>query len=129
MNHSTIDSAIVAPTPSISANSAAEAAAILFIDPNVVASACAAVGPTWRIESATITRQSGRDFASSSAANNFSTFLPASPSFLVKKADFINFSSLSEKRSDSSSITPSAKRATAASYPKTSISSAAREPM
>ena len=56
-NHSRTAAAIVGPTPSVSASSASSASRIAVIEPNRVASARAAVGPTWRIESATTTRQ------------------------------------------------------------------------
>ena len=91
-NHSTIDSAIVAPTPSISASSAADAFEIFSIDPKELAKACAAVGPTCRIESATSVLHNGSFFADSSAANNLSIFAPGVPSFLVKKSERISFS-------------------------------------
>lgn len=81
LNQSMIDSAIVAPTPSICASSSALDFAIASIEPQLFASACAAVGPTWRIERATIVRQSGRVFASSNALRRVSTFLDGVPSF------------------------------------------------
>ena len=110
-----IDCAIVSPTPSMSASSCAFALAIACISPKVFAKACAAVGPTWRMESATITRQSGRDLASSRAASNFSIFFPALPSFLVKNSERINLSLFNPNRSDSSTMIASVNNAFAAS--------------
>ena len=46
VNHSITDSAIVGPTPSAAASSASDAPRIAAIEPNSVASARAAVGPT-----------------------------------------------------------------------------------
>ena len=58
-NHSMTASAMVGPTPSAAASSSSVASRIAAIDPNSWASARAAVGPTWRIDSATSTRHSG----------------------------------------------------------------------
>ena len=58
-NHSRTDAAIVGPTPSVPASVSSSASRIAAIEPNSVASARAAVGPTWRIDSATSTRHSG----------------------------------------------------------------------
>ena len=62
-NHSRTASAIVGPTPSAAANSSTDADRIASIEPNSRASACAAVGPTCRMDSPTSTRHSGRSFA------------------------------------------------------------------
>ena len=83
-NHSTIDCAIVEPTPSTAANSSADDVEIFAIDAKLVANACAAVGPTCRIDSATNVLHSGCFFACSSAARSFVTFAPGVPSFLEK---------------------------------------------
>ena len=54
---------MVGPTPSTSASCSSDAAMIASRLPNAVASARAAVGPTWRIDSATRIRHSGRSLA------------------------------------------------------------------
>ncbi len=120
---------MMSPTPSTSASSPTEASEIESMLPKVVASACADVGPTWRIDSATSVRHNGRVFASSSAPSNFSRFLPWVPSFFLKNSEFIKDSSVKENKSASSVMILSVKSATAASYPRTSISKAARDPM
>ncbi|CAB4807125.1 unannotated protein [freshwater metagenome] len=129
LNHSLIDCAITPPTPSISESSSKVARSISAIFPNLFARAWAAVGPTWRIESATKIRHNGRALAPSKAAINFSALAPISPSFLIKNFDFFKSEIVSENIADSSSINLSSNKALAASYPKTSISKAALEPM
>ena len=64
-NQARIDSAMVGPTPSAPASRASSASRIAVIEPNSAASARAAVGPTWRIDSPTSTRHSGRSLAAS----------------------------------------------------------------
>ena len=56
---------MVGPTPSAAASRDSSASRIAVIDPNSAASARAAVGPTWRIDSPTSTRHSGRSLAAS----------------------------------------------------------------
>ena len=69
-NHSRTDSAIVGPTPSAAASCSTDADSIAAIDPNSVASARAAVGPTCRIDSPTSTRHSGTCLAWSRLASS-----------------------------------------------------------
>ena len=114
-NHSTTDSAMIAPTPSTSANSSTVAFEIFSTDPKRVANACAAVGPTCRMESATITRHKGRLFASSSAVTKRSAIAESDPSFLVKKVERSKSWSVSANISLSSSTKPSTSNACAAS--------------
>ena len=52
-NQAVTASAMTPPTPSACASSSVDAARIASIEPKWVASARAAVGPTWRIDSAT----------------------------------------------------------------------------
>ena len=124
-----MESAITAPTPSTSANSCTDADRIPSIEPNLFASACADVGPTCLIDSATNTRHSGLDFAVSNPIMNRSEIAPNVPSFFKKNCDLARSFSVSENRSPSSFTKPSANSAAAASYPRTSISKALREPI
>ena len=71
-NQSRTDAAIVGPTCSAAEMSASEAARIASIEPNSVARARAAVGPTWRIESATTTRHSGTSLDFARLSSSFS---------------------------------------------------------
>ncbi len=71
-NHSLIEWAMTAPTPSVAASVASSASRIASIEPNWVASARAAVGPTCRIDRATMTRHNGCVLATSRLASSFS---------------------------------------------------------
>ena len=77
-NHSMSASAMVGPTPSISASRSrsppSAAARRAVMEPNAVARERAAVGPTCRMDSATSTRHSGWDFAFSSSSNRRCVF-------------------------------------------------------
>ena len=65
---------MVGPTPSAATISSGVAAMIRSIERNSRASACAAVGPTCRIDSATSMRHSGRCRAAANSSNSFSVF-------------------------------------------------------
>ena len=112
---------MVGPTPSAAASLSSEASRIAVIEPNSWASARAAVGPTWRIDSATSTRHSGTALALPRLASSRSPFAdscgPSSP-FLGARVNSGAVSSLASSRSNRSpslSITFASSRATAAS--------------
>ena len=73
---------------------------------NSRASACAAVGPTCRMDSATSTRQSGRCRACSRLSRSLRPFADSVPSFFVKNSERDNDSSVRWKMSPSSCSRP-----------------------
>jgi hypothetical protein len=96
------------------------------IDPNSRASACAAVGPTCRIDNATSTFHNGRSLATSRLASSFRAFADNSPALVRKSSTSARLSSFRSKTSPSSAITRASSSAAAASYPSTSMSKAPR---
>ena len=132
-NHSTTASAMVGPTPSAAASFSRSASSIACSEPNSVASARAAVGPTCRMESPTITRHSGRSLAAARLSSSRwplaeSTGWSPSP-FLGARVNSGARSSLASSRSKtspSSSMTPASSSAHAASEPRPSMSKAPR---
>ena len=124
--HSTMASAMIPPTPSVAASSSWEAAQMASREPNSVASARAADGPTWRMDSATSTRHSGTCLRSSRLRSRpralaLRTRSPAPASFSaffaarVKKAVVARPVSSRSKMSPSLVITSAASSASAAS--------------
>ena len=121
-NHSRTDAAIVGPTPSVAASASSVASRTAVIEPSSVASARAAVGPTWRIDSATSTRHSGTAVLRSWRLARRRTPLalscgPSSP-FLgarVNSGAVRSLVSSRSKRSPSLPIAPASSSATAAS--------------
>lgn len=77
---------MVWPTPSAPASASSSASTIASIEPNCRASARAAVGPTWRIDSATSTLHRGRDLAASRLSSSFTAFADSSPFLVVKRS-------------------------------------------
>ena len=82
-SHSRHAAAIVGPTPSTPDSSSSSASRRASRDPKRVASARAAVGPTWRTDRATSTRHSGRPLAASSWASMAVAFLPGAAARLT----------------------------------------------
>jgi hypothetical protein len=115
VNHSTTDAAIVGPTPSTIARASGDAAAIASSDPKASASALAAVGPTWRIDSATRIRHSGRVFASSRLASSACALTLRPPALFTKNGLVARASPVSPNRSPSFPTRPPSSRATTAS--------------
>ena len=97
---------MVGPTPSAAASSSSVAAMMRSIDRKSRASACAAVGPTWRMDSATSTRQSGTSLRVSRLTSSFAPLAERAPSFFVKNAARCSFSSSRKKMSPSSCSSP-----------------------
>ena len=101
---------MVGPTPSAAASASSEASRTAAIEPNSVASARAAVGPTWRIDSPTSTRHSGTCFAWSRLASSRSPLAESTrPSvarsasvFLAARVNRSVVSSLASSRSNTS---------------------------
>ncbi|SIN09935.1 Uncharacterised protein [Mycobacteroides abscessus subsp. bolletii] len=83
--------------------------------PNSVANARAAVGPTWRIESATSTRHNGCCFALSRLSNSRAPLADRAPLLVLNRSVRSRSSAVRPNRSPSSSITPAASSAIAAS--------------
>ena len=114
-NHSRSAAAMVGPTPSTSASCSSEAAMMASRLPKAVASARAAVGPTWRIDSDTRIRHSGRDLACSRFCSRRPAFADNSPSLVRKNSAASRSSRVRSNRSPSSAMTPALSRAVAAS--------------
>jgi hypothetical protein len=105
-----------------------EAFSMALMLPNLLTNAFAETGPICRIDNATNTLHNGRSLATIKPFSNLSIILLSFPSLRLKKSDFSNFSLVNSKRSPSSFTKPSARSAAAASYPRTSKSSALRPP-
>ena len=101
-NQSTMDAAIVGPTPSTTASCSTLAAAITSSEPNSVASARAAVGPTCRMDSATRIRHSGRCRATSRLASSRPALTFSVPCLLMKNGEALSLSSVRSNKSPSS---------------------------
>ena len=129
VNHSLKLSAITSPTPSVSARSATGASISDCTEWKRDASARAAVGPTWRMDSATMTRHRSAFLAVSRLAKSFLPEALTSPSFRVYTLDFFRSSSVRSNSFASSSSTPEAMRSCAPFSPSASISNAPREAM
>ena len=110
------------------------------MEPNAVASARDAVGPTCRMLRATTTRHSGRDFAASRFSSSLSPLVVTSPvlrttpSFLesassVNSGTRARAASVNANRPASFASTPDSTSAAADFSPSTSTSSAPRPPM
>jgi hypothetical protein len=83
--------------------------------PNSLASARAAVGPTWRIDNATSTRHNGCSLALPRLASKRFPFADNSPALVVNSSVRSRSSAPSVNRSPSSAITSACSSATAAS--------------
>ena len=132
-NHSMTASAMVGPTPSAAASSSRVGASDRSIEPNSVASARAAVGPTCRIDSATSTRHSGtclRPARLASRRSPLAAQLAALLALLGRPGEQVASSAAlarsRSKMSPSSVTTPASSRACAASEPSPSMSNAPR---
>ena len=115
VNQSITAAAMVGPTPSVSASCSSEADSMASRLPNSVASARAAVGPTWRIDSATNTRHSGCAFAWPRWASRRLPLADNSPALVVNSSVRSRSSAVRPNRSPSSVMTPACSRAVAAS--------------
>ncbi len=82
---------------------------------NSVASARAAVGPTWRIDNATSTRHSGWALALSRLASNRLPLADSSPALVVNSSVRNNCVGGQGEQVSSSAITPACSSAVAAS--------------
>ena len=114
-NHSRSAAAMVGPTPSTSANCSSVAAITASRLPNAIARARAAVGPTWRMDSATRIRHSGRSLACCRFFSSREPLADSTPLLVLKKSAVIRSSAVRENRSPSSVMTPAFSSATAAS--------------
>ena len=138
-SQSRTEAAIVGPTPSVPASASSVASRIALIEPNSVASARAAVGPTWRIDNATSTRHSGtvslRSWRLASSRRPLAlSWDPSSPFFgaRVKSGAVSRAASSRSNRAPSLATpplltsAPASSSATAASDPSPSMSKAPR---
>ena len=114
-NHSRSAVTMVGPTPSACASSSSDAAMIRGSEPNSSASARAAVGPTCRIDSATMTFHSGRCLTTSRFANSFCPLADSAPALVRNSSTSVSFSSSRSNRSPSSASAPESISAAAAS--------------
>ena len=126
-NHSMTASAMTGPTPSTAASSSTGAARCGRGRRARGPAPGRRSGPTCRIDSATITRHSGRDLAASSSTSSFSalavsTRSPSVPA-RVKNRLARSWSAVRPNTSPSSATTPSSSSATAALNPSPSMSS------
>ena len=137
-NHAMTESAMIPPTPSVSASSSRDAARMASIDPNFWARARAAVGPTWRMDRLTSTRHSSRDFAAPMKSSSFLPLAlrvpratPSSPTFFFAAVVYTSVRSrsaaVSANKSPSSDSTPRWMRSAAPRSPRCSMSKPPRE--
>ena len=126
VNQSRSEAAIVGPTPSTAARASTLAASIASTEPNSPASARAAVGPTWRMDSATRIRHSGLVRACSRLASSRVALALSVPCLTTKNGQVRSCSSVSENTSPSSVTRPQSRSAATASQPSTSMSKAPR---
>ena len=104
--------AIVGPTPSAAPISSSVAVAIAGIDAKCCASARAAVGPTCRMDSATITRQSAASLAFSRLPSSAAPVALRSPASrtapaTLERADSVNSGTLRSASASSANRSPS----------------------
>src|SRR5690606_9440789 len=114
-NHSRTALAMVGPTPSTSASRSSLAASIASMEPNSRASACAAVGPTCRIDSPTRTFHNGRSLAAARLSSRRRPLADSCPDLVTNRSTRLRSSSVRSNTSPSSAITPDRSRAPAAS--------------
>ena len=74
------------PAAAVSRAACSAAASIASSEPNSRASACAAVGPTCRIDSATSTRHSGRSLADSRLSRSLRPFADSAPALVRNRS-------------------------------------------
>ena len=125
-NQSRREAAIVGPTPSTAASASTLAASIAVTEPNSAASARAAVGPTWRMDSATRIRHSGLVRTSARLASSRVALALSVPCLTMKNGQVSSRSAVSANTSPSSATSPQSSSAATASQPSTSMSNAPR---